>query len=86
MLAYEIWTTILVLGVIFAALYPDDFANFLRLLALAPAMLRLWLIQRWYMIKLRPRLALDNFLLMRRVRKLRRRYNTDETTNKKDNE
>jgi len=85
MLAYEIWTTIIVLGAVFAALYPEDTSNLLRLVALAPSMVRLWLIQRWFMLKLGPRLMLDNLLMRRRMSRLARRHNTDETTPEETN-
>ena len=80
MLAYEIWTTILVLGVVFAALYPEDAANIVRLLALVPSMIRLWLIQRWFMLKMGPRLIVDGWLLRRRVAKIRRQHDKAKQT------
>lgn len=81
MFAYEVWATILVLGMAFAVLYPEDTANLLKLLALVPSIVRLWVIQRLYMLKLGPRLMLDRFLMERRVKQLRRRYNSTEPTN-----
>lgn len=86
MLAYEIWTTVLVLGVVFAALYPEDSANLIRLIALAPSLVRLWLIQRWFMLKMGPRLILDGYMMRRRIRRIRRQYKVEETTNEEENE
>lgn len=86
MLAYEIWTTVLVLGVVFAALYPEDSANLIRLIALAPSLVRLWLIQRWLMLKMGPRLILDGYMVRRRIRRIRRQYKIEETTNEEENE
>ena len=85
MLAYEIWTTVLVLGVVFAALYPEDLANLIRLLALTPSMLKLWLTQRWFMLKMGPRLMLDGYMMRRRIRQIRRQYKVEETTNQEEN-
>lgn len=86
MLAYEIWTTVLVLGAVFAALYPEDSANLIRLIALAPSLVRLWLIQRWLMLKMGPRLILDGYMMRRRIRRIRRQYKIEETTNEEENE
>lgn len=86
MLAYEIWTTVLVLGVVFAALYPEDSANLIRLIALVPSLVRLWLIQRWFMLKMGPRLILDGYMMRRRIRRIRRQYKIKETTNEEENE
>lgn len=86
MLAYEIWTTVLVLGVVFAALYPEDSANLIRLIALVPSMIRLWLIQRWFMLKMGPRLIFDGYMMRRRIRRIRRQYKIEETTNQEENE
>ena len=86
MLAYEIWTTVLVLGVVFAALYPEDSANLIRLIALAPSLVRLWLIQRWFMLKMGPRLILDGYMMRQRIRRIRRQYKVEETTNEEENE
>ena len=85
MLAYEIWTTVLVLGVVFAALYPEDLANLIRLLALTPSMLKLWLTQRWFMLRMGPRLMLDGYMMRRRIRQIRRQYKVEETTNQEEN-
>lgn len=85
MLAYEIWTTVLVLGVVFAALYPEDLANLIRLLALTPSMLKLWLTQRWFMLRMGPRLMLDGYIMRRRIRQIRRQYKVEETTNQEEN-
>lgn len=84
MQAYEIWTTILVLGVVFAALYPEDSANLIRLIALVPSMVRIWLIRRWFMLKMGPRLALDGYMMRRRIRQIRRQYKIEETTNEEN--
>lgn len=86
MLAYEIWTTVLVLGVVFAALYPEDSANLIRLVALVPSMARLWLVQRWLMLKMGPRLMLDGYMMRRRIGRIRRQYKVEETTNQEGNE
>lgn len=86
MLAYEIWTTVLVLGMVFAALYPEDSANLIRLVALVPSMVRLWLIQRWFMLKMGPRLMLDGYMMRRRIKRIRRQYKVEETTNQEGNE
>ena len=86
MLAYEIWTTVLVLGVVFAALYPEDSVNLIRLIALVPSMIRLWLIQRWFMLKMGPRLIFDGYMMRRRIRRIRRQYKIEETTNQEENE
>ena len=86
MLAYEIWTTVLVLGVVFAALYPEDSANLIRLIALVPSLVRLWLIQRWFMLKMGPRLILDGYMMRQRIRRIRRQYKIKETTNEEENE
>lgn len=85
MLAYEIWTTVLVLGLVFAALYPEDSANLIRLIALMPSLVRLWLIQRWFMLKMGPRLMLDGYMMRRRIRQIRRQYKVEETTNQEEN-
>jgi len=85
MLSYEIWLTITLVAVTFAALYPEDTRNLLALAGLAPSVLRLWLSQRLLMLRLGPRLALDNYLMMRRVRRIRRRHNRVETTNEETN-
>lgn len=84
MIAYEIWTTVLVLGVVFAALYPEDSANLIRLIALVPSMIRLWLIQRWFMLKMGPRLMLDGYMMRRRIRRIRKQYKIEETTNEEN--
>lgn len=82
MLAYEIWLGVAVVAVTFAALYPTDAENIAQLIALAPRLLWLWLRQRALMLRLGTRLAIDGWLLRRRLR----RYNRTETTDTKDNE
>jgi hypothetical protein len=84
MLAYEIWLSVAVVSVTFAALYPTDAENIAQLIALAPRLLWLWLRQRALMLRLGTRLAIDGWLLRRRLRRLRR-HNTQETTSEKDN-
>lgn len=86
MLAYEIWTTMLVLGVVFVALYPEDSANLVKLLALTPSMLKIWLTQRWFMLKMTPRLVLDRHVMRRRIGQIRKQYKIEETTNDKTND
>jgi len=76
MFAYEIWTTIAVLGIVFAVLYPEDTANLIRLIGLTSSLVRVWFLRKPMMIRLWPRLALDNFIMKLRVKQIRERYNS----------
>jgi hypothetical protein len=76
MFAYEIWTTIAILGMVFAVLYPEDTANLIRLIGLTPSLIRVWFLRKSMMIRLWPRLALDNFMVKLRVKQIRKRHNS----------
>jgi len=82
---FNAWYVAALIIASFAVLYPEDAANLLQLVALAPRLLKLWLSQRLMMARLWPRLALDGFLMRRRMSRLNRRHNNNETTNTKDN-
>jgi hypothetical protein len=84
MFVYEFWATLLILGIVFVVLYPQDAFNLTRLASLAPKLIRVWLIQRWMMIRLKPRMMLDHYLIERRLNKIRKRHNRKETTSTKD--